>query len=278
MLADELLGVDFSGDVRQWRRTSNRPNVWIATGRASGAELHVTGLCAVQQLSGTKEPFDRLREFLANAPSSWAAIDSPFSVPRSVADEAEAVWKQVLHFPLDGRPFARGKTLVEALRPELGARGAKIYRSTEEYWRARGVNVRSSMWAGPRGGAPFAVACMTLLAQHDGPIWPFLMRERQGCVLVEGFPAGQLRQWRQPHFGYNGSSAAALNHRISILNWMRQERGLQMSVIHRDTCVASADALDAVICLYSAAAVATSRLAITTSDHIAIEGLIAVHV
>jgi hypothetical protein len=80
MLADELIGIDFSGDARQWRRISNRPNVWIATGRASGGELHVTGLCAVQQLSGTKEPFDRLREFLANAPSSWAAIDAPFSV------------------------------------------------------------------------------------------------------------------------------------------------------------------------------------------------------
>jgi hypothetical protein len=53
MWPDELIGIDFSGDARQWRRTSNRSNVWIATGRASGSELYVTGLCTVQELPGS---------------------------------------------------------------------------------------------------------------------------------------------------------------------------------------------------------------------------------
>src|ERR1700723_1387237 len=102
MLPDELIGIDFSGDARQWRLTSSRSNVWIATGRTSGAELCVTGLCTVQQLPGTNVPFDRLREFIAKSLSSYAAIDAPFSVPHSMADDAETIWNRVLHFPKDG--------------------------------------------------------------------------------------------------------------------------------------------------------------------------------
>lgn len=277
MLADELIGIDFSGDARQWRLAPNRPNVWIATGHTTGVKLRVTGLCAVQELPGTLRPFDRLREFVANASSSYAAIDAPFSVPHSVATDAKAVWNQVLNLPKNGRPFARGQRLVEAVGPHFGPRGAKILRSTEQSWRAKGVNVRSTMWAGPRGGAPFAVACMTLLAQHDGPIWPLLVDGRKGCVLIEGFPAAQLHQWGQPHFGYNGITAGALTRRALILDWIRHERGLEVGGTDRSMCLASADALDAVICLFGAAAVANKRLAVPASENAAMEGLIAVH-
>ena len=142
-------------------------------------------------------PFNRLSRFLANAFSSYAAIDAPFSVPFSIAKDAETVWKRVLDLATNGRPFAKGQALVEALAPQLAPRGAKIMRLTEKYWQDKGVNVRSTMWAGPRGGAPFAVACMTLLARHDGPVWPLRLSPK-GCMLIEGFPAGQLRQWGQP--------------------------------------------------------------------------------
>ena len=140
-----------------------------------------------------------------------------------------------------------------------------------------GVNVRSTMWAGPRGGAPFAVACMTLLARHNGPIWPIRMNGRRGCVLVEAFPAAQLRQWGRPHSGYNGPDGPATSRRTSILTWLQQERGLRLNSEHRQACLSSADALDAVICIYAAAAVATDRLAIGANEHSNIEGSIAVH-
>jgi len=149
-------------------------------------------------------------------------------------------------------------------------------RLTEKYWQDKGVNVRSTMWAGPRGGAPFAVACMTLLARHDGPVWP-LRFSPKGCMLIEGFPAGQLRQWGQPHFGYNGPAGGAVARRTSLLDWMQGERGLRLSADDRCICISSADALDAVICMYAAAAVREGRLAMTTPEYAVSEGLIAVH-
>jgi len=156
--------------------------------------------------------------------------------------------------------------------PRQLPRGAKIMRLTEKYWQDKGVNVRSTMWAGPRGGAPFAVACLTLLARHDGPVWPLRLSPK-GCMLIEGFPAGQLRQWGQPHFGYNGPAGGAVARRTSLLDWMQSERGLRLSA--DDRC--SADALDAVICMYAAAAVREGRLAMTTPEYAVSEGLIAVH-
>jgi hypothetical protein len=276
MQPDLLVGVDFSGDVGRWRASSRRPSVWIATGHTNEKGLHCTGLCAVQQLPGTEHPFNRLSRFLATAFSSYAAIDAPFSVPFSIAKDAEIVWRRVLDLATNGRPFAKGQALIEAFAPQLAPRGAKIMRLTEKYWQDKGVNVRSTMWAGPRGGAPFAVACMTLLAGYDGPIWPLRLSPR-GCMLIEGFPAGQLRQWGQHHFGYNGPAGGAVARRTSLVDWMQGERGLRLSAHNRCMCISSADALDAVICMYAAAAVRNGRLAMTAPEYAVSEGLIAVH-
>ena len=153
MWPDELIGIDFSGDARQWRRTSNRSNVWIATGRASGSELYVTGLCTVQELPGTNRPFDRLCEFIANASSSYAAIDAPFSVPRSIAKDVEAVWKQVLELPKNDQPFARGGANAGGDKPQnvggakrlANALRAAVGRSATE----RSSSARTRAWASP---------------------------------------------------------------------------------------------------------------------------------
>jgi hypothetical protein len=126
------------------------------------------------------------------------------------------------------------RNLISNKNHNCNARGAKLLRLTEQYWKEKGANVRSTMWAGARGGAPFAAACMTLLAQHGGPIWPLRVDGRRGCVLTESFPAGQLRQWKQHHFGYNGAAAASLARRVSILNWMQQKRGLQIGAPNRN--------------------------------------------
>ena len=116
---------------------------------------------------------------------------------------------------------------------------------------------------------------MTLLGRHDGPIWP--LRCAKGCTLIEGFPAGQLRQWGQPYFGYNGPAVDAVARRTPLLDWMQGERALRLSANDRCMCISSADALDAVICMYAAAVVREGRLAMTTPEYAVSEGLIAVH-
>jgi Protein of unknown function (DUF429) len=277
MSPETLIGIDFSGDAMRWRASCGASNVWLATGFLRGGEIHVASLTTIQQLPGSGEPFSRLCQFLREPTSGYAAIDAPFSIPAKFASSVEVAWQRVSSLPRDGRPFAWGADLVRAFAPELGARGAKILRKTEEYWRQKGVNVRSTMWAGPRGGAPFAVACMTLLAQHDGGVWPFRPKGERGCVLVEAFPAAQLRHWERPYSRYNGKAVSARALRESTVAWLEQERGLHMAAQFRNLCFSSADALDAIICLYAAAAVANGKLAVTASTDADTEGLIAIH-
>ena len=185
----EVLGIDFSGDVTRWKPGCRKSNVWIATGTLRNGELRIANLVRAQDLRGPREPFLRLSQTLNTKHLAYAAIDAPFSVPHSLSSDAEALWRRVDSLPKEGRPFARGRRLVETLMPECGRHGEKIMRETEALWRARGVNVRSTLWCGPRGGAAFAVACMTLLAAHKGPVWPFRKNGEQGCVLAEAFPA-----------------------------------------------------------------------------------------
>ncbi len=112
--------------------------------------------------------------------------------------------------------------------PEHLPRGRKEMRETESSWKGRGVNVRSTLWCGPRGGAPFAVACMTLLAGHKGPVWPFRTNGETGCVLAEAFPAAQLCHWQLPHTGYGRQVAKSVRERI--ITWLERERGLRIEL------------------------------------------------
>jgi hypothetical protein len=49
--------------------------------------------------------FNRLSRFLANAFSSYAAIDAPFAFPFSIVKDAEFVWRRVLDLATNGHPF-----------------------------------------------------------------------------------------------------------------------------------------------------------------------------
>ena len=60
------------------------------------------------------------------------------------------------------------------------------------------------MWAGPRGGAAFTAACLVLAARTRRPVWP-VARAGPG-LLVEAFPAAQLRQWELPYQRYDGKA------------------------------------------------------------------------
>jgi hypothetical protein len=164
---------------------------------------------------------------------------------------------------------------VMLLAPALAPRGRHVHRATEQHWRKRRINVRSVLWNGPRGGAPFAAACLTLLAECGVPAWPWT---RGGApLLAETFPAGQLRQWDLPWFGYNGAAPAARQCRKQIVAGLFARTRLRVSADQEKRMLASADALDSVICALAARGLATGALANEPEAAAAREGWIAIH-
>jgi hypothetical protein len=271
----ELIGVDFSGNAEQWRPQVSRPNVWVAFATSGAETVELSGLLPVQDLPGTESPFPRLQRVFKERSGSICAIDAPFSLPSQfVGEGAERLWRRIAMLPRGKRPFCRGETLVRALAPDLPARGRKIFRDTESHWIRRGVNTRSTTWYGPRGGAPFAAACLSLLAEHEGAVWP-IRSDGGGAMLCEAFPAAQLRQWGLPYAGYADSGAGADVRRF-ILSALVERHGLTITSELRAICLASADALDAVLCLFAARAVGRSKFAFDPGPSARTEGWIAV--
>ena len=90
--------------------------------------------------------------------------------------------QDVAQFPTGDRPFAEGKKLVTYGGANASLEERKLMRKTEQFWRKRGVNVRSTLWDGPRGGAPFTVANLTLLAKVRRPVWPWCRAAPGGVV------------------------------------------------------------------------------------------------
>lgn len=271
------LGIDFSGNWRMWRRSQNRSNVYVAEISCCDEQLFLNGLQTVQDLSGEDDPFDKLIFRLAKKDFTAAAIDAPFSIPfpylpvggyRALLANTAAIART------HGRPFPRGIDFVTGVLKDRQLKAKKPLRDTEAFWRKR-VNVRSTLWCGPRGGTAMTVACLCLLAKSQCPIWPWqqFQPETSG-LLVEAFPAAQLVQWGLPHDGYNGSSPGAIARRTQIVTALSEK--LEISLSLRELMVGSADALDAVLCCLAAIAVTTSRV-FPSPDMIGDEGQIAVH-
>jgi hypothetical protein len=271
-----ILGIDFSGNHAMWSPRCGRTNVWVARGALKGSDVVVESLKPVHHLSFSGHPFAGLAGFLNGLGEGYIGIDAPFSLPAAfIPRGAQAAWQEVARLTPVDRPFPRGSQLVGAFAPHLPAHGAKVFRQTEAFWRRKDVNVRSTTWAGPRGGAPFAAACMTLLAGHRGAVWP--LTGGQGAVLVEAFPAAQLCHWGLPFIRYNGREHGAAMNRRSILLGM-EERGLVIDQQARLSCEASPDALDAVVCMFAASAVADEQVAVAPGQLAKTEGHIAVRV
>jgi len=177
-----FVGIDFSGAARPWRPLLDRPTVWLAVAEDDGYGTRLKGLMPVQSLQGDVPPFDRLVQFLARADFDVAAIDAPFALPLVHLPDGRRseLLRRVSLLPnaID-RPFPRGADIValgEAVAPKAEA---KPLRQTEQYWVERGVNARSTVWCGARGGAPFAAgsfACdrafgPTVLALGTNATW-----------------------------------------------------------------------------------------------------------
>jgi len=277
------LGIDFSGDNSMWSPRCGRSNVWVADVSEAEGGLTLRALGRVQSIGdpaiGT--PFSRLAAALRNGDFSVAAIDAPFSVPAQFlpAGGHPQLLKHVGGLVRGQRYFCRGAEFVEAvsgLKPPLDPK--KPLRQTENAWAKRAVNVRSTMWAGARGGAPMTAACLTLLAEVGRPIWPWQCAA--DGLLVEAFPAGQLVHWRAtrerdlPFQGYNGGIAPAGAARDAIVKFLSRMIALGA---HESVMRADADALDAVICAFAAVAVTRGDVGLLPPDDDNGEGWIAVH-
>ncbi len=279
----KYVGIDFSGNQQQWNPNARASNVWIAVVEDHGANHLLTSLQRVQQLPGHGRPFNRLAVWLSNGDFSAAAIDAPFSAPwwcfgNAVPDHA-GLLAIVDALPLNAaRDFPTGNAFVASATAGVQFQFTKPLRVAESYWHGRGVNTRSTVWAGVRPGAPFASACIKLLANADRPIWPWTEADGiDGIPLVEAFPSAQLRHWALPFMRYNGLQGQA--NREVIVAELLANRGLQVNDAHQTTIKGDADALDAVLCCYAACAVVRNHLgvALPPFDAWQLEGWIAVH-
>lgn len=272
-----FLGVDFSGGAEPWRASCRNPAVWVAT--LEGFRLE--DLRPVQHLAGDDQPFDRLVTLLGEGRFRAAAIDAPFGLPARHTPEASH--RRLLEIvgampPAEDRPFPRGETLLALAQSVAPLEEGKPSRETE---RGCGANARSSLWNGARPGAPFAAACLTLLARAQRPMWPW--KDEPG-MLVEGFPAAQLKAWSLPNHSYNTSTsddrAQALARRAQrklILDGVLERTGFEVSREHARLMTDSADALDAFIVAFAGRAAANRQLRFPKPAAWRIEGAIAIH-
>lgn len=275
------LGIDFSGNHMRWREHHQTSNVWVAAVEDNHG-LSLTDLQRVQQFVGVGCAFAGLVCWLHAGEYQAAAIDAPFSVPKEHVPgrSHHALLQMVDGMEHPHRPFPDGGSFFRAVTGQTAPLDPpKPLRSTEQIWKDKGCAVRSTLWNGRQGypgqgrpGTPMTAACLELLARAERPIWPWAGNDEPG-LLVEAFPAAQLRQWAWPTTGYN----AAVHIRQEIIERLEQFRELSIPQNFRNQMLASADALDAVLCAFASIAVTEQNLAVDPEAAIhSLEGWIAV--
>lgn len=274
-----FIGIDFSGNHRMWSPGCGRSNVWISVVIEDGEQVVVDSLCPVQLLRGDEHPFQRLIRFLKEDTYDAAAIDAPFSIPINYfhINNHDSLLRAAGKMECLKRPFPGGRALLELAGREIFI-PPKPLRKTEQHWKKQGVNVRSTLWNGARGGAPMTSACLKLLHHAERPIWPW-KPAHLGRILCEAFPAAQLKTWDLPFEGYNGDSEQAKEKRQEIVNYLVDKKNIRLQEF-RSMMLQNADALDSVICAYAAKAI-KSGMYVTGSfddENLGFEGYIAVHI
>lgn len=265
-----FLGIDFSGAAAPWRATCSRPTVWIAV--LEGARL--IDLRPVQKLDPGSAPFDSLVNLLRAGQFRAAAIDAPFSLPDPHFPDggyAELLDDVGMLPPASDRPFPTGPQLIELAERYAPKQNAKPHRATERAWSR--ATPRSTLWWKPRGGAPFAAACMTLLSRTGRPIWPW---KNAPGMLVEAFPAAQLHAWSLPHMKYTGVDAGPV--RTKIIAEIQRRQGIAIAPADHREMQRTPDALDAFLATFAGRAAANRTLKLEKPSSWKTEGAIAVHV
>lgn len=267
---ERWLGIDFSGNAEKWGPGVSKSNVWIAELVRYADSYRLVDVRTVQQLPGAGHPFARLASILGAGDFRAAGIDAPFSVPEPcVPDDGHTELVRIVDaLHTDRRPFPQGQQLLDALKPYPGG-SKKPLRQCERIWKA---GARSTMWNGRRGGAPFTVAALKLLATAGRPAWPFAADTMPGGLIVEAFPAAQLKVWNVAARGYATPEGMAARRHVV------RELGRKLDLGQwRTTIEAWPDALDAVISAFAAIAVTEGRLAVSPEPIAQVEGWIAVH-
>jgi hypothetical protein len=269
------LGIDFSGDHKMWEAGKQKGNVWIAeiTEEHGGKELR--RLEPVQALPGEGSPFQNLVHLLRRREFGAVGIDAPFSVPSEYLPSGGHERLLDLIASLErpkGWPFPAASDFICRVLAGRALLNQKPLRSTEEFWKKRKINVRSTLWNGPRPGAQMTLACLTLLHEAGCPIWPW---DRGGPgLLVEAFPAAQLCHWKMSYQGYSKDDDSASSTRKLLVSQLSNRIRVGSFAGNLEE---SADALDAVLCAFAAFAVTADNLVHPpNADASPGEGLIAV--
>lgn len=254
------LGIDFSGGAAPWRDKVRVPTVWIARlEEEDGALPRLAELIPAQSLPGAGTIFSRLVARLREADYATAAIDAPFSIPAEYlppGGRADLLARLATLRDGPDRPFPTGPALIELAEAIRLKDRPKPLRRCEAHWAAKRVNTRSTLWWKPRGGAPFAAACLALIARTGRPCWPWAT-EPNG-LLVEAFPAAQLRHWGLDPNGYTKIDALVAR-RLIVADI---DRRLTIGDLDRERILTSPDALDAVLAGFAAYAVAKGRVGV----------------
>jgi hypothetical protein len=253
------LGIDFSGNHLMWH-PNRRSNVYIAEVSIKNGRPVLDTLRTVQELPGQEEPFQRLVTLLKARDFTAAAIDAPFSVPYKYLPSGgyQALLEQVAGIERRNRPFPTAQDFVYRMLAGRTMLTKKPLRETESAWKKQRINVRSTLWAGPRGGAAMTAACLTLLYDSQCPIWPWHQASECG-LLVEAFPAAQLCHWGMEFEGYNGDRPEAHLKRTTLVTSVSEFIDIPDGSF-RKKLEQSADALDAVLCAFAALGVSTDRV------------------
>jgi hypothetical protein len=147
-----------------------------ADSRINSPQTRLSSLKRVQELQGDGSPFARLAALLSKRNFLAAAVDAPFSVP---ADFLSSGGHRELLEGVAGlsvlKSFPAAKTFADSIIASRPMAVRKPLRKTERAWQQNGVNVRSTLWAGPRGGAAMTAACLTCSS-------------RQGARFGRGLP------------------------------------------------------------------------------------------
>jgi hypothetical protein len=223
-------------------------------------------------------PYEKLADLLASERFAAAAIDAPFSLPQRhvPADGWLELLRKVHALGLAGNvPFPSGAALIALAKSIAELEQLKPLRLTEKYWLEQRVNVRSTLWWKPRGGAPFAAACMKLIAVANfPPCWPWTYAA-QG-LIAEAFPAAQLQSWKLPFQKYDGPQG--IDMRRQIISGLESQSRIDFGSF--GTAVEQcADALDAVIASFAAIAAHHGQATFPIVDRSIVmrEGWIAIH-
>ena len=95
-------------------------------------------------------------------------------------------------------------------------------------------------------------------------------------MLVETFPAAQLKAWGLPNAGYADDEGRPI--RAKIITHLEDKQHLMIDPADRRDMLRSADALDAVLAAFGAKAAANRRLKFEKPDNWKSEGAIAIHI